>query len=425
MGLTQNMKNKTMSRRLLAAALLVTALSLIAAELPPDYQPGAAVILNLAHLPAVNVLPVQTNLPDPLVLADGKKVTSAAEWQKRRAEMKKIIEYYAIGHSPPPPGNVMGRELFSQTVLDGAVDCRLVHLSFGPEKKLGFDLVLFIPANTAVSRAPFPTIVQPVFAPLPGTNNVTTNVWAVAAEQYAEPLRRGYAIAAFYYQQAGEDSTNYQTTGFFPAYPGYDWGDLAVWAWGMSRCVDYLETQPFVDKSKIIALGHSRLGKATLIAGAFDDRFALVAPAGSGCGGTGAYRFCGKGRGGKEGLENAAKRFPQWFSPRLPEFTGQVEKLPFDEHWLIALVAPRCFIAADGLDDPYCNGNALAQSYLAAKPVYEFLGVPQHLGIHFRPGKHLLAPADWQAILDFADQQLRKLPVTERFDQLPPADELH
>jgi hypothetical protein len=419
------MKNKILLRNLISAALLATVLPLAADELPSGQQPQTAVTLNLAHLPAVNDLPVQTNMPDPLVLVDGQKVITVTQWQERRAEMKKIIEHYAIGHSPPPPGNVTGHELFSQTALGGIVDCRLVHLSFGPERKLGFDLVIFIPAKTAASHAPLPTIVQPVFAPLPGTNDLTANAWNDAAQQYAEPLRRGYAIAAFYYQQGGVDSPNYQTTGFFPAYPGYDWGDLAAWAWAMSRCVDYLETQPFVDKSKIIALGHSRLGKATLIAGAFDDRFALVAPAGSGCGGTGAYRFCGKGRGGKEGLENATKRFPQWFGPRLPEFIGQVEKLPFDEHWLIALVAPRCFIAADGLSDPYCNGNALVQSCLAAKPVYEFLGVPDHLGIHFRPGKHLLAAADWQAVLGFSDQQLRKLPVNQRFDQLPPAEELH
>lgn len=419
------MKNKTILCYLLAAVPLATVSPFAAAEIRNGQKPNAAVVLNLAHLSAINDLPVQTNLPDPLLLADGRKVTTVAQWQERRAEMKHIIEYYAIGDSPPPPGNVTGHELFSLALGHGAVDCRLVHLSFGPEKKLGFDLAIFIPKQATVGHAPLPVIVQPVFAPLPGTNDVTTNTWVIAAQQYAEPLRRGYAIAAFYYQQCGADSTNYQATGFFPAYPGYDWGDLAAWAWGMSRCVDFLETQPFVDRSKIIALGHSRLGKATLIAGAFDDRFALVAPAGSGCAGTGAYRFCGKGRGGKEGLEDAVKRFPQWFGPRLSGFSGQVEKLPFDEHWLIALVAPRCFIAADGLGDPYCNGNALAQSYRMAKPVYEFLGVPEHLGVHFRPGKHLLASADWEAILDFADQQLRKLPVNEHFDRLPPAEELH
>lgn len=381
--------------------------------------------LSAADLPPVDTLPRQTALPDPLIGDDGKKITDPAEWPSRRAAMKYIIENYAIGHCPPPPGNVTGSVLFEKIISTSAVDCRLVHLAFGPGKKLGLDLAIFIPSS-GVSHAPlFPTIVQPVFFPLPGTNELTTNIWEAAARRYAAPLGRGYAIAAFYYQQAGADRPDFRDTGFFPAYPGYDWGDLAAWAWAMSRCVDYLETQPFVDRSKIIALGHSRLGKTTLIAGAFDERFALVAPAGSGCGGTGAYRFNGRGRGGKEGLEDAVKRFPQWFGPRLHEFSGQVDRLPFDQHWLIALVAPRLFIAADGLGDPYCNGNALAQSYLAARPVYALLGVPGHLGVNFRPGGHMLAPADWEAILDFADQQLRHLPVQRRFDQLPPADRLH
>ncbi len=246
-----------------------------------------------------------------------------------------------------------------------------------------------------------------------------------AAKHYAEPLRRGYAIATFYYQQAGADRPDFRKTGFFPAYPDYDWGDLAAWSWAMSRCLDYLENQTFVDKSKFIALGHSRLGKTALVAGAFDERFALTAAAGSGCGGTGAYRFNGKGRGGKEGLEDAAHNFPQWFGPRLHEFAGQVEKLPFDQHWLIALVAPRMFIAADGLDDSATNGKALAHAYLAARPVYEFLGVSDHIGVNFRPGRHMLAPADWEAILDFSDKYLRQLDVKRRFDQLPPMEQLH
>lgn len=163
-------------------------------------------------------------------------------------------------------------------------------------------------------------------------------------------------------------------------------------------------------------------GKAALVAGAFDERFALVAPAGSGCGGTGAYRFNGQGRGGKEGLEDVVKNFPQWMNPHFAEFSGQVEKLPFDQHWFIGLIAPRLFIAPDGLNDGAASVNALIQSYLAAKPVYALLGVPAHLGINFRPGKHMLAPEDWKAILDFADQQLRKQDLKRRFDQLPPAD---
>jgi len=189
--------------------------------------------------------------------------------------------------------------------------------------------------------------------------------------------------------------------------------------------VDYLETQPFANRTKIIAVGHSRLGKATLVAGAFDERFALTAPAGSGCGGAGAYRFNGKNRGGKEGLEDAIKNFPQWFGPRMAEFCGQVEKLPFDQHWLLALVAPRLCIPADGLSDGCTNGNALAQAYLGAKPVYALLGVPDHLGISFRTGGHVLAAEDWDAILDFAELHLRQRPITRSFDQLPAANLLH
>jgi hypothetical protein len=245
------------------------------------------------------------------------------------------------------------------------------------------------------------------------------------APRYELPLQRGYAVATFDYQQAGADRPAARDTGFFPAYPDHDWGALAAWAWGMSRCVDYLASQTFVDTSKLVAVGHSRLGKTALVAGAFDERFAVTAPAGSGCGGTGAYRFNGKGRGGKEGLEDATRKFPQWFGPRLAEFSGQVEKLPFDQHWFMALIAPRWFIAADGLEDPYANGKALAKAYLAAQPVYAFLGVPERLGIAFRPGGHDLAEGDWQAILDFADQSLRQRKTARRFNELPPMEKLH
>jgi hypothetical protein len=392
--------------------------------------------------PAVADLPVQTNMPNPLATDDGKIITTPEQWTQHREQMKQIIEHYAIGHAPPPPGNVTGDELESRMLADGKTSYRRVHLSFGPGEKLGLDISIFLPGEINGIAAPFPTIVQPNFSaisdnpPPPVTNAIPTGTNSVpakkppgfhtiitpeaAAKQYAQALDRGYAVVTFFYQDCGQDGGDYRKTGFFPAYPDYDWADLSAWAWGMSRCVDYLESQSFADKSKFIAVGHSRLGKATLVAGAFDERFALVAPCGSGCGGTGAYRFNGQGRGGREGLENIVKSFPQWTIPRLAEFSGQVEKLPFDQHWLIDLVAPRVFIAPDGLQDTAASVNALVQSYLAAKPVYALLGVPEHLGINFRPGKHMLAPEDWTAILDFSDQQLRGLDVKRRFDQLPP-----
>jgi len=401
---------------LVTLTLLANGLSRPATALAADAPTGFA---------AVGDLPIMAELPDPLIAADGQAITTAAQWAAQRERMKTIIQHYALGRMPPPPGAVTGKELAVHTVLDATATCRVVQLAFGPDAKLGFRAVLFIPAETAAHKAPFPVIVHPSFeAKL--NKDQTQDVLNDIAKTFAQPLQRGMAVMAFWYQQCGLDSpANYRQTGFFPAYPDCDWGDLAAWAWGMSRCVDYLQHEPFADLTKILAVGHSRLGKASLVAGAFDERFALTAPAGSGCGGTGAYRFNGKNRGGKEGLEDAIKNFPQWFGPRMPEFCGQLEKLPFDQHWLLALVAPRLCIAADGLSDGCTNGNALAKAYLAAKPAYALLGVPEHLGISFRAGGHLLAADDWDAILDFADLHLRKKAIMRPFNQLPAANLLH
>ena len=223
------------------------------------------------------------------------------------------------------------------------------------------------------------------------------------------------------YTECGEDNTNFRRSSFYPAYPGYDWGVLLGWAWGLSRVVDYVETQPFADKTKIIALGHSRLGKLVMVATAFDERISLGAPAGSSGAGTGAYRFCGPGRGGKEGIEDMTRKFPYYFVPRLKEFTGQMGKLPFDAHWFAALTAPRPWISVEGTEDQNCVPNAVKQTVLAAKPVYAFLRVStDRAGVNYEPHRHMLTAGDWTAALDFADQQLRGIDHHRRFDQFPP-----
>jgi hypothetical protein len=394
-----------------------------------------------AALPEVSDLPSQKEMPDVMVMLDGTRVTTVEQWQKRREEMKEILEFYELGHSPPPPGNVKGTELKSQTVLDGAAKYRLVHLSFGPDEKLGFDVAIYTPAN---GDGPFPTIINPSFFGTPGappvaaagrgaaaTSAPATRPGRVAfggpvtidagATSFATQLARGYAIVTYRYTQCGEDNPNFRTSSFYPAYPDYDWGVLAGWAWGLSRCVDYLETQPFADHDKLIALGHSRLGKLVMVATAFDDRISLGAPAGSSGAGTGAYRFCGPGRGGKEGIEDMTRKFPYYFVPRLKEFTGQMDKLPFDAHWFIALTAPRPWISVEGTDDQNCVPDAVRHSVLAAQPVYAFLGVSvDRVGVNYEPHRHMLTPGDWKAALDFSDQQLRGIDHHRTFDTFPP-----
>ena len=371
-----------------------------------------------AAFPDANDLPIQTNLPDVLTMNDGTKITTPQQWPARRDEMKAILEHYELGHPPPPPGNVKGKVIRSQNLLDGSVKYRLVHLSFGPHHKLGFNVAIFTPAG----HGPFPTILNPSFFPMPDMTATNTPALAVANRPgYTNALARGYAIVTWHYTECGEDNSNFLNTAYYPAYSGYDWGELMGWAWGLSRVVDYVEKQPFADKTKIIALGHSRLGKMVLVAAAFDDRISLSAPVGSGCAGTGAWRFCGPGRGGKEGIEGITKLAPYWFTPRFKEFAGQVYQLPYDEHWFVALTAPRPWISPEATHDQYCVPNAVKQTVLAAKPVYEFLGAtPDRVGVHFENHRHALTEADWNAALDFADQQLRGLDHHRTFDQFPP-----
>jgi hypothetical protein len=388
--------------------------------------------------PEPNDLPVQTNLPDVMTMADGTRVTTPAQWPARREEMKEILEHYELGHAPPPPGNVTGKDLQSHDYLDGTVHYRLVRLSFGPDRGLGMDIAIFTPAG----KGPFPTIINPSFFMTPGVNftngaapraSATTNRMSLlrmfsmpmdparAAMTFSNQIARGYAIVTYRYTQCGEDNPNYRTNSFYPAYPGYDWGVLLGWAWGLSRVVDYLETQPFVEKTKIIALGHSRLGKLTMVATAFDDRISLGAPAGSSGAGTGAYRFCGPGRGGKEGIEDMVRKFDYYFVPELRGFTNQIYKLPFDAHWYVALTAPRPWISVEGTEDQNCVPNAVKQTVMAAKPVYEFLGVsPDRVGVSYEKHRHGLTPEDWNDAMDFADQQLRGIDHHRTFDQFPP-----
>lgn len=392
-------------------------------------------VARAAEFPEPKDSLIQTNLPDVMTMADGTKVRTVAQWRQRREQMKAILEYYELGHAPPPPGNVSGEVIQSRTLRDSSVKYRLVHLKFGPKQQCGFDIAIYTPAR----GGPFPTIINPAFFMTPGvSNSLLPRASAVrspprkpavahpfitperGAEMFSQPLARGYAIVTYLYTECGEDNSNCMKSAYYPAYPGFDWGLLRGWAWGLSRVVDYLETQSFADKTKLIALGHSRIGKFVMVAAAFDDRIALAAPAGSGCAGAGAYRFCGPGRGGKQGIGSIIKNAPYYFVPRFREFAGHVDRLPFDEHWLVALTAPRPWIAIEATKDQYCVPNSVKQTILAAQPDYVFLGAnPDRATANYEPHRHALTPEDWNAALDFADQQLRGINHHRTFGNFP------
>jgi len=430
----------------------------------PKEIPVPPIATSMRPMPGVDQLPNRPEMPGVMTMNNGKKVTTAAQWKQRREEMKRILEYYAVGQAPPPPGNVKGREVSSQTVLNGKVKYRLVHLTFGPKETLSLDIGIFTPAG----GGPFPALISPsgsppgaaslprlpqgptqgrgldvllVAGPAPASgagDNPTTPTPAAgrgfggprSAESVAAnnpALAHGLAFVTFNNNDCGEDTTlrnpdgswAFRTTRFYPAYPNLDWGLLQSWAWGVSRIVDYLETDPSIDKSKLIVTGVSRTGKSALVAGAFDDRLAMVAPVASSGGGTPAYRFSGAERGGKEGLSEMMRKYPNWFSPHLHEFWGQPDKLPFDEHWFIALAAPRPFIALEGTHDQNVNLNGVRQSWIAAQPAFAFLHATDRLGVSWADRPHGMVQGDWDALLAFADKFLLGKPVTRRFDEFP------
>jgi hypothetical protein len=437
----------------------------------PNEIPVPAILGPLGKLPGVNELPLRPEMPEVLTMNDGTKVTTAAQWAKRREEMKKLLEYYAVGQMPPAPGNVRGTVRWTELVAGGTVQYRLVRLAFGPEQKLSLEIGIFTPttggrfpaiitqAGTPPGGAVLPRLPQgpnqgsgedvlllvgPVPDPaavaaagpvIPGQVAAPGGRGTVTADSIAtSPInaalfRRGYAMVMYNDNDCAEDTTlrnldgsfAFRNTRFFPAYPGYDWGILAAWAWGASRIADFLETDPQIDATKLVITGASRSGKAAMIAAAFDERL-MGAPVVTGGGGLGAYRFAGPRR--SETLDIMQKKYPNWFSPNLHEFWGQREKLPFDQHWFLALAAPRPFLALEGDTDTISLPEAVRQTFLGARPAYALFGAEDKMGVNYAKHGHAFTQDDWNALLDFADKHLRGMKVDRSFDRFPTDAEL-
>lgn len=342
--------------------------------------------LSTAAFPPAAQLPVLDRLPDPLVMANGQRVKTPEEWTQRREEIKEMLLYYEYGHVPPAPGNVRFEGVTDEAVFDGTA--RMLHgtLVMGPGDQIRVETGLCVPAKPG--KKPVLLALEPVWSPD-----------LRSAAQLA--LQHGYIFAGYKKQDLDPDDED-RTNGVHPLYPDYDWATLAAWAWGASRVVDYLATRDDVDMAHIALMGHSRAGKTALLAAALDERIALAAPHGSGAGGAGSFRWCAK-HAESLTMITSPKRFHYWFQPRLREFSGQENKLPFDQHFLRALVAPRAVVSMDGLNDLWANPLGTQLMGYAAQPVFDLLGVPEHNLMHFRPGGHDTTDEDWAALLRYSD----------------------
>ena len=342
-------------------------------------------------------------LPDPFRLNNGERVRSPEDWRPRRQEIHDLIVGIEYSGLPPVPPETRWEELHSTTVnwLDGAryVSCRVLT---GPERPFTFLLYVLVPPGDG----PFPVVLN------------GDGCWRYVTDAVTEEvLRRGMILAQFNRVEIVPDAySSDRTSGLYEVCPEGSYGALAAWAWGYHRCVDVLAGMDFVDASRIAITGHSRGGKTVLLAGATDERIALTCANNSGSGGAGCYRFQGPD---SETLADTMRMIPYWFGPRLSEFVGREEQLPFDQHFLKVLIAPRALLTAEALGDLWANPTGTWQTHAAVGEVYRFLGAEDRLGIRYRDGGHDHGLADWGAFPDFMDWQLRDGPVPSGLNRNP------
>ena len=333
-----------------------------------------------------------SDLPDPFVFNDGHRVKTPEDWNARRKEITEIILANEYGHLPPAPKSMTNLLLGSHKYKPLSATHKTYKIICDPgdgRESISFIVELLYPFGDG----PFPVIIRGDMG------------WGKTPELIARQiLDRGYILADFNRCEFAPDlgpNKSDQNSALYASYPNGDFGALAAWVWGYHRCVDFLLTLPEVDKEKLAITGHSRGGKAVLLAGATDGRIALTAPNCSGCGGAGCYRFQGPQ---SETLAMITQSFPNWFTPKLKDFVGREDEIPFDQHFLKALIAPRALLTTEALDDLHANPSGTYQTHLAAREVYKFLGRPEKIAIAFRPGVHEHNTDDFTTLLDFADQ---------------------
>jgi hypothetical protein len=407
----------------------------------------AVAVASGDDFPPVDQLPVNPELPDPLVMMDGSRVTSKRQWEEeRRPELKALFQHYMYGYLPAPTKATATLTASNDNLFDGKASWKSFTLSYGPEGTPPLELLLILPRtqkgvppvfvginfcgnHTVLNDPAVPLVSSWYWGNCPGCKDnvaLAEGRGGQADKWNAEMIvDRGYALATFYYGDVDPDKReNDFTDGVHPHFfkngqtePGkHDWGAVAAWAYGVHRVIDFLEAGQPVDTKRLALVGHSRLGKATLFAGALDERIKVVIPHQAGCGGTAPNRF-----NVGESVERINTSFPHWFNDTYPEFNKQVERLPFDQHCLAALCAPRAVLFSNAEEDQWADPNGQFNMLKAADPVYRFLGVDglqdgakpemgklidSRLGYFIRPGKHSMSAEDWKVFLDFADRHL-------------------
>ena len=360
-------------------------------------------------------------LPDVLTSAKGEKITSAELWNSvRRPELMELFRENIFGRVPATKFKESFRVISTDRVaLEGMATQKQIEILIeSGEKSLSFGLTLFTPNNVKQPAAVF-LLIDPWFA------EINNPHWKQNNEYFPvkEAIKRGYGMAVFNAAQLDPDTFDNFKNGIHAVLdqdprPADAWGTLAAWAWGSSRCVDYLVTDKDVASGKIAIVGHSRAGKTALWAGAEDTRFAMVVSNESGAGGAALAR-----RRFGETVARLNTSFPHWYCSNYNKYSNKEDELPVDMHMLLALTAPRALYVDCADEDLWGDPKGSYLSLYNALPVFKLLGrnsdlpikmpelnrqvISGRVGFHIRDGAHNLLLKDWNWIMDFADASFR------------------
>lgn len=399
------MRKITISLMTVSLAILLFSCSLHAQKRETNYDE--------ARVPAYE-------LPDPLQFDDGREVRNARQWEKkRRPQVLEVFAQEMYGHMPARPEGLHFSTISEETVYAGLGLRKVVRIYLDADQTHWFDVLIHIPKDAA---GPVPMFVGLNFK----GNDATLDERADFRWPYELVLKAGMGVATAWrdsIEPDGKDSKLAEAEGVCRdggVRSWYnkdgDWGAISAWAWGLSRIVDYLETDEAYDTDRLAVIGHSRLGKTALWAGANDLRFDMVISNDSGCCGAAISR-----RKFGETFAVIDTSFPHWFTREFDKYKGKEETFPADQHWLIALAAPRPVYVASATEDLWADPKGEWLAAKAAEPVYALFGMQGlddgmpapdvsdgdgRIGYHIRTGKHNILAFDWQQYISFMNRHL-------------------
>ncbi len=385
------------------------------------------------------------SLPDPLVFDNGLTVNSKKDWEKRRKEIYQSFEKEIYGVAPEWTGKLKSTIVSQKdNALNGLAKRKQVHLQLiNNDRKLEIVILIYLPQNYKNAPIFLGYNFNGNHTTSTETDIIITDTWvrnnekigtldnranengrgkSVSRWPMKEIISRGFGVATLYYGEIDPDYDDGFKNGVHQLFDSSrissSWGSIATWAWGLSRVMDYFETDKEINVKRVIVMGHSRLGKTALWAAASDKRYAMVISNNSGCGGAAISR-----RKFGETVSSINNVFPHWFCDNFKKFNDNEDLLPVDQHELIALIAPRPVSVASAAEDLWADPKGEFLSCFYASPVYELLGMKSFaknempplnkpvygdISYHVRDGKHDITSLDWKYYMDYAASYFNK-----------------